>query len=70
MLDRLIPYTAPVWAYKMYVFGQHNFEFRSVSRFHGKCGGAGLISISQLSTNLADFSGCKCWKIKVEMKQV
>ena len=32
--------------------GQHNFEFRSVSRFYGKCGGAGLISISHFTTIL------------------
>ena len=25
------------------LLGQHNFEFRSVSRFKGKCGGAGTI---------------------------
>ena len=26
--------------------GQHNFEFSSVSSFHGNCGGAGLIFIA------------------------
>ena len=26
------------------LLGQHNYEFRSVSKFRGKCGGAGLLS--------------------------
>ena len=34
--------------------GQHNFEFRSVSRFHSSGGEAGLISISHF-TNLPHF---------------
>ena len=30
----------------LFKFSQRNFVFGSVSRFHGKCGGAGLISIN------------------------
>ena len=39
--------------------GHHNFEFRSVSRFHGKCGRAGLTSISHFTTIFAYF-----WRVK------
>ena len=38
-----------------FYLGQHNFEFRSVSIFHGKCGGAGLISSLHFTTNFAYF---------------
>ena len=35
----------------VYELGEHNFEFRSVSRFHGSGSEAGLINISYF-TNL------------------
>ena len=37
---------------RFFMLGQHNFEFRSVSRFQGKFDGAGLISISHFTTFL------------------
>ena len=46
--------------------GQHNFEFRSASRFHGKCGAAGLISNSHLTRI---FEGISVEKLKLKMRQ-
>ena len=39
------------------LLSQHNFEFRSVSRIYGQCGGAGLISISYFTAFLPILEG-------------
>ena len=48
--------------------GQPIFEFRSVSRFQGRCGGAGLIFIPHYTRIFVYFRGYKCWKIKIKMR--
>ena len=41
------------------------FEFRSVSRFNGKCGGAGLISISHCTKMQPIIEGIGADKFKL-----
>ena len=44
--------------------------FWSVSRLHGNCGGASLISISHFANISANFIRFKCWKLIIKMRQV
>ena len=51
-----------IWS--LHLLGQHNFDFRSVSRFHGSGSEAGLISISHF-TNLPQLFIMRLHSIRI-----
>ena len=51
------------------LYGQHNFGFGSLSRFHGRGDEACLISISPPTKVFPNLIGWKGWNVRIKMRQ-